>query len=95
MWSLERNEPLKACPVMSCRRERKCFSAAAGGECAITHYCSKDEWYGDLTARIIELQKHGDPDPATRYLSGEAKASAVYKALQERAQELGIMPRST
>lgn len=91
MWSLERNEPLKACPVMSCRRQQKCLNAGAGGECARTHYRTKDEWYDELTASIYELQKQGDPDPATRYLSGEAKASAVYKALQERARELGIL----
>ena len=92
MWSLERNVPLKACPNMSCRREHVCHKAATGGECAITHYLSKDEWYDELTARIQELRKEGDPDPATRYLSGEAKAAAVYKALKERAIELGIWP---
>lgn len=91
MWSLERNEPLTACPVMSCRRERTCLNAGAGGECASTHYLSKDEWFDELTATINELRKYGDPDPATKYLSGEARASAVYKALQERARELGIL----
>ena len=44
-----------------------------------------------LSARIYELRKIGDPDPATRYLEGEAKAAAVYKALLEREAEFGLL----
>ena len=91
MWSLERDVPLKACPDMFFRRDKICHGAVSGRHCAITHFLNKDDLYDMLSARIYELRKMGDPDPATRYLEGEAKAAAVYKALLEREAEFGLL----
>lgn len=86
MWSLEREVPLKACTNMLCRRERRCHMLAAGGHCVMTHYESKNEMCDELVARINELRKEGD---TSSNLTGEARASEVYRHLQARAREPG------
>jgi hypothetical protein len=90
MKSWPRDVLLAACPHLSCSRRKQCFLLAQGDHCIKTHYVNADEWRDEVTARIYELQKQGDPNPETKYLSGDDRAAYVYKLLKERARELGL-----
>ena len=56
-----RNELLRACPDLPCRRQLACKKLAQGGECLKTHYRSKFEFFDGFAAKIIAYNKANPP----------------------------------
>jgi hypothetical protein len=89
MWSLERDVPLAACPNLSCSQRSQCFLSAAGGHCLKTHYRDRDEFCDAVVAIIDSLRVPGYVHPETIGMTGNERASYVYKLLRDRAEQEG------
>lgn len=83
---MERDQPLKACPDLSCRRLKTCHRQAAGRPCLKTHFRNDDEFYDYLAAKINRLCRGGKPDPNDTRTDDE-KLAEVRRAFEERLRE--------
>jgi hypothetical protein len=94
MEPTERNRPLKACPDMSCRRNRTCHSLARGKACLITHFRNDDEWLDYMAAKINRItRRYGTKPSDDAEMSEDEALSAMYEIFQERAREFDQQER--
>jgi hypothetical protein len=83
-----RNEPLKKCPALQCRRARRCAAPHYGKFCQKTHM-EREEFRWQLDAKISALMTlHNIPSSKPSDDAISAPPPEMKRALQERQDEL-------